>query len=219
MINVTATATANKNSTATSIANACSKSNEDCCCKPNNNCNCPCPPPADGIICGPCGDSSQINKKTAIAYTLSCMDFRLRDNITCNLNLLGYKNNHDDFVLAGSSLGYNGLGDLYSSWASVADDHVVIAYNLHKISEIILVDHMDCAAYAKVYPDLTLNTPQEYELHVKNLNIAAETFKTKFEGPNATVLEIPNLIIKKYIINICGNCLVDIDKYNGPYPF
>lgn len=217
MITATATATATDNSTATATAYATSREND--CCKPNNNCDCPCPPPADGIFCGPCGDPSQINKKTAIAYTLSCIDFRLRDNITCNLNLLGYKNNHDDFILAGSSLGYNGIGDLYSSWASVADDHVVIAYDLHKISEIILIDHMDCGAYAIVYPNLTLNTPEEYALHVKNLNIAAETMRVKFEGPNAIILEIPNLVIKKYIINICGNCLVDIDKYKGSYPF
>ena len=194
-----------------------SRSRPRSCCDPCREHHRPCPPP--GIICGPCGDSSQSDKKTAVAFTLSCIDFRLRDNITCNLNLLGYQNNHDDFILAGSSLGYNGVLGAYPGWIQTADDHVKLAYDLHDINTIILVDHMDCGAYAIAYPNLTLGGPEEYQLHIENLNIAAETFKKKYSGPNATIFQIPNLIIKKYIISINGYCLVDIDVYKGPFPF
>jgi len=61
--------------------------------------------------CGPCGDSSQPDLHTAKALVLCCMDFRLRDNTTCQLNLKGYKNQYDEVIAAGASLGYNGLAD------------------------------------------------------------------------------------------------------------
>ena len=38
---------------------------------------------------------------------LSCMDFRLLDDIVVFMNALGYHNNYDQYILAGSSLGAN----------------------------------------------------------------------------------------------------------------
>lgn len=174
-----------------------------------------------GRTCSPCGSTKGINKKTCKALTLQCIDFRLRDNITCNLNFLGYLNQHDDVILAGSSLGYNGQPDTfeYPAWVQTIDDHVKIAYDLHKISEIILIDHMQCGAYGVAYPGLTLGGEEEYNLHVENLNAAAEKLKEKYEGPNASKFEIPNLIIRKWVIGVYGACIVDIDVYKGPFPF
>jgi hypothetical protein len=44
---------------------------------------------------------------TARAMVLSCMDFRLIDDMVVFLNEIGYNNNYDQFILAGSSLGSN----------------------------------------------------------------------------------------------------------------
>ena len=49
--------------------------------------------------CGLCCDNSQTNLHHAKALILNCMDFRLRDNISCHLNLLGYKNKYDEVIL------------------------------------------------------------------------------------------------------------------------
>lgn len=177
----------------------------------NNNTTTP------GLLCGPCGSNTQSDLNTAKAFSLTCMDFRLRDNITCNLNYLGYKNNHDEVVLAGASLGYNGI-EGYAHWIQTVDDHIYLARDLHDIYTIIIVDHMYCGAYGLVYPELTLGGEEEYNKHIENLNAAAATIQAKY-GPGGSKFEIPNLTIKKYIISIDGKCLVDIDTYTGPFPF
>lgn len=171
-----------------------------------------------GLLCGPCGDNTQSNLKIAAAFSLTCMDFRLRDNITCNLNLLGYKNNHDEAVLAGSSLGYNGITG-YESWVNTIDDHIKLAYDLHHIHTVIIVDHMYCGAYGLAYPELTLGGEEEYQLHIENLNAAEQTIKAKYSGETPENFLIPNLVVKKYIISIDGKCMVDIDTYTGAFPF
>ena len=76
------------------------------------------------ILNNQCNDNSQVNLHTANAIVLSCMDFRLRDNITCTLNALSYNNNYDEFILAGTSLGYNGMEGKYKEWEKTADDHI-----------------------------------------------------------------------------------------------
>jgi hypothetical protein len=43
---------------------------------------------------------------TAKCFVMNCMDFRLIDDSTYFMDSLGYNNNYDSFVLAGSSLGF-----------------------------------------------------------------------------------------------------------------
>jgi len=42
--------------------------------------------------CSICGDPGQVEMKKAPAIMLNCIDFRLRDNLYCHLNVMGYKN-------------------------------------------------------------------------------------------------------------------------------
>jgi carbonic anhydrase len=173
------------------------------------------------ILNNQCNDNSQVNLHTANAIVLSCMDFRLRDNITCTLNALSYNNNYDEFILAGTSLGYNGMEGKYKEWEKTADDHIKLAFDLHNIDTIILIDHMFCGAYKFIY-NLTkeeLGTEKEYKLHKENLNKSAEIIKLKYNGANNNFFKIPNLKIIKYIISIDGSKIVDIDQYHGPSPF
>jgi hypothetical protein len=143
--------------------------------------------------CGLCCDNSQTNLHQAKALVLNCMDFRLRDNISCHLNLLGYKNKYDEAILAGSSLGYNGFL-AYSNWQQYLNDHIQLSYDLHDINEIIIIDHMKCGAYNAQY---VLSTDsEEWDLHISNLKTAANTIHNTFNSI------IPNLKIKCYIITI-----------------
>jgi hypothetical protein len=166
-----------------------------------------------------CGDYNQENLTTANALVLSCIDFRLRENIKCNLNNLNYINDYDEFILAGSSLGYNGLAD-YTDWGKVTDEHIKLAYDLHKINTIILIDHMYCGAYKKAYKlnDAEFGAEKEFKLHMYNLNKTAKILQQKYDGSNPAFFEIPNLKIKKYIISIDGGKLVDVDKFQGAFP-
>lgn len=168
----------------------------------------PFPAPIPGLyICNECKDTSQVNLHKAKSISICCMDFRLRDNINCNLINLGYKNKYDEFILAGASLGYIGFNGY--NWRDVADDHIDLAHNLHDIEEVILIDHMKCGAYHAAYPDITLGGADEYNLHIENLNQAASIIQEKY----------PSYQISKYIISIDGGIVVDIDKYTGGFPF
>ena len=108
-----------------------------------------------------CYDVDRINAYTAKAMVLACMDFRLRDSIGCQLNKRGYHNNYDEVISAGASLGYNGLLD-YTNWTTYIDEHVKLAYDLHAINEIIIVDHEGCGAYKAQYGDASYNLQKHY---------------------------------------------------------
>lgn len=108
---------------------------------------------------------SQLYIHDAKALVLTCIDFRLLDDVVHHMNNIGYQNNYDQFILAGSSLGYN--QDKYPAWKSSLIDHINLAIDLHHISEIIVIDHLKCGAYKIFYGDIT--DDEELELHKVNL--------------------------------------------------
>lgn len=164
-------------------------------------------PNVTNTYCGPCGDDSQVDLHTATAIVFNCMDFRLRDNVTCHLNLKGYKNGHDDVIAAGASLGYNGLSDLVG-WDKFIDTHVTLSYDLHDISQIIIIEHEKCGAYKVQYGELT--PADEYIRHVENAKECADTLWGKFNPIAGTITKISKLNIIAYIISIDGCSLTEI---------
>ena len=162
--------------------------------------------------CGPCCDPKQINLKTAKAFVLSCMDFRLRDCQVCHLNRKGYKNNYDEVIAAGASLGYNGLAT-YSGWKQYIEEHFELGYALHKISEIIIIDHDKCGAYAVQYPEIvnvdgSVDSAKEREHHITDLTECVDELWGKYNPVNGSKdTTIPNLKIKAYLISVDGGKL------------
>ena len=134
----------------------------------------------------------QLTAHDARAFVLSCMDFRLIDDMVMYMDNKGYNNNYDKFILAGASYGYN--QDTFPAWKEVANTHIELAIELHNISEIIVIDHMKCGAYKIFSGNKTLTEEEEYILHVENLNKFEETIKARFQ----------NLIVKKLLMKING---------------
>ena len=120
-----------------------------------------------------------VRRSKSQAMVLSCMDYRLIEHAVLNMNRMGYLNNYNKFVLAGASLGYNGIGTI-KSWDDVFDKHVRLSIDLHNIKQIIIIDHMDCGAFNIAYGKETVEEIGEYKLHVKNLRKAKETLNEKF---------------------------------------
>ena len=139
---------------------------------------------------------SQLEAHNAKAIVLSCMDFRDIDDLTFLFNKLKYNNNYDQFILAGASFGIlteddNWIGSDKSaalipslepliSFSNSQDYlqksfflHVILAVMLHNITEIIIIDHMDCGAckaILKAHLSLKdIDQEQEYEYHIKSL--------------------------------------------------
>jgi carbonic anhydrase len=140
---------------------------------------------------------SQLTSHTAKALVITCIDFRLIDDAVYFLNSQGYHNNYDEFILAGASLGYN--QNKYESWKKTADDHIFLSKKLHDISNIIVIDHMDCGAYKMFYDKTKILRDEEIRLHKNNFH----TFRYLINK------SYPELTVSTYLMDIDGK-IIDI---------
>ena len=72
----------------------------------------------------------QKTAKFAKCFVLNCMDFRLIDDSVYFMDSLGYNNNYDAFVVAGSSLGFTQTK--YPHWGLTVLDHMNLGEKFHK---------------------------------------------------------------------------------------
>jgi len=149
-----------------------------------------------------CCDISQVNRKKCSTVALQCIDFRLRDNMSCQLNSIGLQNDYNAASTPGVSLAYNGNLPGYTGFDKYFDNIVKVSYLLHNIHSIILVEHGNCGAYTVAYGNIS--PEQERAKQLDNVNIAANTLWKKFNPTNGTIQKIPNLTITGYRISING---------------
>ena len=117
--------------------------------------------------------------KTCDQICLSCIDFRFIPDYVYSQNILGNGDNYDQFVIAGASLGYNGIPN-YNNWILYGDQTIQLAYDLHKIKEVVIYDHLSCGAYELVYTPEELAGDGEIKLHIENLKKAEISILKKF---------------------------------------
>ena len=102
------------------------------------------------------------------ALLLSCMDFRLMDDIERYMSGRGLRDKYDHIVLAGASLG--ALTDKYPAWNKTFWEHLDIAIKLHNIHAVIVMDHRDCGAYKVILGAEHAKEPRvEKETHAAQL--------------------------------------------------
>jgi hypothetical protein len=122
----------------------------------------------------------------AQALVLNCMDFRLVDEGVQYFNARGLRNNYDQVILAGASVG--ALGKIGPEWAATFWKHVETAKALHHIEKLIVVDHRDCGAYKIVFgADSIADKDIETALHRSQMILLREELKQRhpelgFEG-------------------------------------
>lgn len=104
----------------------------------------------------------------ADALLLSCMDFRLMDDIERYMSGRGLRDKYDHVVLAGASLG--AITDKYPAWNKTFWEHLDIAIKLHNIHTVIVMDHRDCGAYKVILgPEHTKDPKIEKDTHTAQL--------------------------------------------------
>ncbi len=119
------------------------------------------------------------------ALLLSCMDFRLMDEIERYMTGRGLRDKYDHVILAGASLG--AVTDKYPAWNKTFWEHLDIAIQLHAIHTVIVLDHRDCGAYKVILgPDHAKEAKLETDTHAAQLKtlrtmIAAKHPKLKVE--------------------------------------
>ncbi len=105
---------------------------------------------------------------TTDALLLSCMDFRLMDDIERYMSNRKLRDKYDHIVLAGASLG--AITDKYPAWSKTFWEHLDIAIQLHNIHTVIVMDHRDCGAYKVILGPGHAKDPQtEKDIHATQL--------------------------------------------------
>lgn len=113
------------------------------------------------------------------ALLLSCMDYRLIDDIVRYMDGRDLTNRYDHVILAGASLG--ALTSDFKDWNDTFWDHIKIASDLHHIKKVILLDHRDCGAYKVILKaDFAKDPKMETAVHGKYLRDLAGSVRKRY---------------------------------------
>ena len=109
---------------------------------------------------------------------LSCMDYRLVDDLARYMDGRGLRDDYDHAILAGASLG--ALTDRRPDWGRTFWEHLDTAIELHHISRVMVIDHRDCGAYRLFLGEKAVDTPaKELAAHSAELRRLREAIKAK----------------------------------------
>ena len=101
-------------------------------------------------------------------FLLSCMDFRLMDDIERYMAGRGLRDKYDHVILAGASLG--AITDRFPAWNKTFWEHLDIAIKLHNIHTVMIMDHRDCGAYKVILGEAHAKDPKtEKDTHSAQL--------------------------------------------------
>jgi len=120
------------------------------------------------------------NMHKASTLLISCVDFRLRDEVEKfmreDLKLL---DDYDEIAIAGASLALE--SPRHPHWKQTVMETIDILKSLHHIKRIILLDHRECGAYKLVLgEEHAANKDIERDTHVKIMRDAKATIKKQF---------------------------------------
>jgi carbonic anhydrase len=100
---------------------------------------------------------------------LSCMDYRLMDELAAYMDSRGLKDAYDHVILAGASLG--ALTEKRPSWERTFWQHLDVAIQLHHVKKVMVIDHRDCGAYRVFLGEEAVNAPEkELKAHTRYLD-------------------------------------------------
>ena len=102
------------------------------------------------------------------ALLLSCMDYRLMDDVVRYMDGIGMTNRYDHIILAGASLG--ATTSKFPAWNETFWEHLEVAIKLHHIHKVFVMDHRDCGAYKVVLNyDYGQDRAAETKIHFETL--------------------------------------------------
>jgi carbonic anhydrase len=112
------------------------------------------------------------------ALLLTCMDYRLANEVTGYMDARGLRDKYDHVILAGASLG--ALNDRFPQWNEIFMGHLALAVQLHEVHRVIILDHRDCGAYKLILGDAAVKDAEtEFRSHVRQLYALRSAITTK----------------------------------------
>jgi len=116
---------------------------------------------------------------TTEALLLTCMDFRLMDEIERYMSARGLRDKYDHIVLAGASLG--AVTDKYPAWSKTFWEHLGLAIEQNSIRRVIVIDHRDCGAYKLILGEEHLKDAKtEKQAHAAELRKLKDQIREKY---------------------------------------
>ncbi|HAS51819.1 MAG TPA: hypothetical protein DCS21_08805 [Gammaproteobacteria bacterium] len=141
----------------------------------------------------PAAETGHGTAHTAEALLLSCMDYRLIDDIAKYMDSRGLTDQYDHVILAGAALG--ALTKNFKDWNKTFWDHLKVSIDLHQINSVILMDHRDCGAYKVILKaDFAKDALLEERVHGKHLRELAQAIRKRY----------PKLEIEMLLMNLDG---------------
>ena len=137
-------------------------------------------------------DASTLGHK-ASTLLVSCIDFRLREEVEKLMEEIGLEDNYDEVVLPGASVSL--AGEKYVDWAKAADEVIKVSKDLHEIKQVIILDHKDCGAFKIAFgKDKMANPANEKNAHKDQMRKAIAKIKAEY----------PDLKVYVYIMSLDG---------------
>lgn len=133
------------------------------------------------------------NMHSASTLVLSCVDFRLRDEVarflTTKLNL---QDDYDEIALPGASLAF--VTHDKPHWCQTIDDVVNLLSALHNIKRVIFLDHMGCGAYKHLLGHTMQDPKTEKQAHINTFYLARQKMQQKW----------PHLLVETWLMELDG---------------
>lgn len=118
---------------------------------------------------------------SAEALVLSCMDYRLADDVHRFMDSLGMTGHYDHVVLAGASAGV--VHPAFEHWHATFWDHLKVAIDLHHVHKVIVIDHRDCGAYKLALgPEHAADPEVEMGEHSRMIAALTARIRSRFEA-------------------------------------
>ncbi|AIE73624.1 hypothetical protein D082_10960 [Synechocystis sp. PCC 6714] len=137
--------------------------------------------------------SSQLpNPYQAQALVLSCIDFRFLDHQRSFLSRQNLDQAYDWVALAGASLALTGFP--HPAEAETFWDQLALSKQLHNINKVIIFDHEDCGAYARVHPQPFGDRQSEQGFHSPYLHQAEAEIRRRYS----------DLRVELYFVELIG---------------
>lgn len=107
---------------------------------------------------------------------LTCMDYRLINEVEAYMTARGLRDNYDHLIVAGASIGVN----YKTEWAAVFWEHLDIAIELHHERRLLVIDHRDCGAYKLLMGEANVaGASKELAAHVNQLQVFRQSVKDR----------------------------------------
>lgn len=134
---------------------------------------------------------------------LSCMDYRLVDDLVRYMDGLGLTDSYDHIILAGASAG--AVHPAFAAWHETFWEHVQAAIDLHGTRKVMVIDHRDCGGYRiALGPDHAADAASERAAHAGLLGLLAEAMAERH----------PALEVETYLMALDGS----VERIGGSAP-